>query len=94
MSDPTSIDLKTDEQRKLEGRRSALKAMGAVAAYTAPVLLATSIPTRAARASGSTSSSAGGGGGLPFEFSGPAGTPTPVVITGPVPSPTPIKITP
>jgi hypothetical protein len=52
MSDPTSTEPKSDEQRKLEERRAALKTMGVVAAYTAPVLLATSIPTRAARASG------------------------------------------
>ncbi|WP_267424458.1 hypothetical protein [Methylobacterium sp. GC_Met_2] len=62
MSDPANANPKSDEQRKFEGRRAALKTMGVVAAYTAPVLLATSIPTKAARASGS----AGGGGGQPY----------------------------
>jgi hypothetical protein len=52
VSDPVSTDSNGEAQRKLEGRRAALKTMGVVAAYTAPVLLATSIPTRAARASG------------------------------------------
>ena len=56
MSEPVSVEPKLEEQRRLEGRRAALKTIGVVAAYTAPVLLATSIPTRAARASGGSSS--------------------------------------
>lgn len=43
---------RTEAQRKLDERRAALKKLGLMAAYTAPVLIATSVPTKSARASG------------------------------------------
>ena len=49
--DPTS----DNDQRKAKDRREVLKKMGTVAAYTAPVLVATLVPTKAARASTSSS---------------------------------------
>jgi hypothetical protein len=48
---PSSAEV--EKQIDVEGRRSALKKLGLAAAYTAPLVIATTIPTKVAHASGS-----------------------------------------